>query len=631
MSNQSRIQFAIDELSLGVYKSYLTKETALLLYHYIKNKIKSQRILDLNNMLPEKARTENKDYEHPEVINSINKFPSSSIIGIIISNSFVPVYICLVLAHIINCSLLSLVYPVSLFCYALLEEVRPKKIYWQFLIMYTIIVLIMKALAKSTIASSIFSEEADRISHDYRLGLYLSSNGNYKITYYLFDVMILLFTVSHIICLMLQGLYHQRETEIENIFEASHRITNIAPEENQDDKKPRKNSFDTPKIKKDDSMKKVVKDSKRQNDFHQKVRENMVSGKNEDFRQLLSFKKTMISSKENHDHFIPKPKQVKPGYDMYTYIAFSQILIIFYTILFFTSVERDYTNSLPENYTFEQFSSQTVFVVFILILVISFDRHIYLTKKFEYLKEREKPKGLDKNDMDYFNPEEDQDEYFEDEKKKEEEVQERMMTQAMKVVLNLNPRKVMNYSMRSALDANQNSLLFKKEGGFIRQTESITIEEHNRKLKPLKYPIVSKYLLQWFLIIIVHFGLCWYLPSASNYEIQSHYYCDYNLNNRSQCNEFTTNPFLMIYYILFVFYFTVSALQLNYGYPELISGNFLMKKSTSTNGLGYTIFQYVPFLIELKVITEWFETKTALGLLQWMKFQMIYGDLFQAK
>ena len=80
-----------------------------------------------------------------------------------------------------------------------------------------------------------------------------------------------------------------------------------------------------------------------------------------------------------------------------------------------------------------------------------------------------------------------------------------------------------------------------------------------------------------------------------------------------------------------MFYFIVSALQINYGYPELVSGNFLMKKSSKFSGFGYTVFTYIPFLLEIKVITEWLETKTALSIFQWMKFQIIYGDLFKAK
>ena len=72
-------------------------------------------------------------------------------------------------------------------------------------------------------------------------------------------------------------------------------------------------------------------------------------------------------------------------------------------------------------------------------------------------------------------------------------------------------------------------------------------------------------------------------------------------------------------------------MQINYGYPEIVSSNFLVKRSTVYDGYAYTMFTYVPFLLEIKVITEWLETTTALDIFEWMQFQIIYGDLFKAK
>lgn len=46
---------------------------------------------------------------------------------IIISNTIVFCYLFMILAHIFNGTLLSLVYPISIFAYALLEETRPSK------------------------------------------------------------------------------------------------------------------------------------------------------------------------------------------------------------------------------------------------------------------------------------------------------------------------------------------------------------------------------------------------------------------------------------------------------------------------------------------------------------------------
>jgi hypothetical protein len=71
------------------------------------------------------------------------------------------------------------------------------------------------------------------------------------------------------------------------------------------------------------------------------------------------------------------------------------------------------------------------------------------------------------------------------------ELEEERMTEAMKVVLNHNPEKVLKYSMKSALMGNQNSLLFDKstKSGF-HQSRDIKLENYNKKVHPLKYPFI---------------------------------------------------------------------------------------------------------------------------------------------
>jgi len=45
----------------------------------------------------------------------------------------------------------------------------------------------------------------------------------------------------------------------------------------------------------------------------------------------------------------------------------------------------------------------------------------------------------------------------------------------------------------------------------------------------------------------------------------------------------------------------------------------------------YSGFMAAPFIFELKVISDWTFTRTALDLFQWIKFENIYGNLFIAK
>jgi len=56
-----------------------------------------------------------------------------------------------------------------------------------------------------------------------------------------------------------------------------------------------------------------------------------------------------------------------------------------------------------------------------------------------------------------------------------------------------------------------------------------------------------------------------------------------------------------------------------------------MKHSTSINRIGFQTFRAVPFLLELKIFSDWSFTRTSLDVFQWIKFDNIYGDLFIAK
>lgn len=63
---------------------------------------------------------------------------------IIASNVHGIAYFLMILSMINNAGLLSLMYPLALFGYALLEETRPGKGFWRFMIFYTIFVLLIK-------------------------------------------------------------------------------------------------------------------------------------------------------------------------------------------------------------------------------------------------------------------------------------------------------------------------------------------------------------------------------------------------------------------------------------------------------------------------------------------------------
>ena len=63
---------------------------------------------------------------------------------IIASNVHGIAYFLMILSMINNAGALSVIYPLAVFGYALLEETRPGKGFWRFMIFYTIFVLVVK-------------------------------------------------------------------------------------------------------------------------------------------------------------------------------------------------------------------------------------------------------------------------------------------------------------------------------------------------------------------------------------------------------------------------------------------------------------------------------------------------------
>ena len=83
---------------------------------------------------------------------------------IIISKNFCWIcYLFMIINHLINASIISMIYPLSIFCYALLENPRPSKNYWRFCYIYTFIILIIKCFSQKIFfgAFSYFEEEED--------------------------------------------------------------------------------------------------------------------------------------------------------------------------------------------------------------------------------------------------------------------------------------------------------------------------------------------------------------------------------------------------------------------------------------------------------------------------------------
>jgi hypothetical protein len=61
----------------------------------------------------------------------------------------------MILNHIMSYSFISLFYPISIFCYGIMEYPRPKKSYWSCCFIYTIIFLVLKFIIQLKVWSQI--------------------------------------------------------------------------------------------------------------------------------------------------------------------------------------------------------------------------------------------------------------------------------------------------------------------------------------------------------------------------------------------------------------------------------------------------------------------------------------------
>ena len=124
-----------------------------------------------------------------------------------------------------NAGFLSLVYPISVLGYALLEENRPKKEFWSFIRIYTVFLLGLKFIWNLEILDEF--ERSDlyiQIEGMFKLGL-IDYKDIFKLTLYMLpEVIIISLIMLNEIALKLNGLYYEVENDIENINEGIQRI-----------------------------------------------------------------------------------------------------------------------------------------------------------------------------------------------------------------------------------------------------------------------------------------------------------------------------------------------------------------------------------------------------------------------
>jgi len=82
------------------------------------------------------------------------------------------------------------------------------------------------------------------------------------------------------------------------------------------------------------------------------------------------------------------------------------------------------------------------------------------------------------------------------------------------------------------------------------------------------------------------------------------------------------------WYLIMCAYLFVSALQISYGYPPFIQTNWMTKRAHHFWGNIFRLYRSLPFLYELRMLLDWTCTPTTLYLGEWVKLEDIYSGIF---
>ena len=547
-------------------------------------------------------------------------------------------YTVMILNHIMSSSILSLFYPLSIFCYAILEYPRPPQGYWNFCFFYTVSLLIIKFIIqlKFLTENSEFNNFIDKTSH-FKLGLKICNTTFSQdfFIYILFDSFLLTTLLINNYLLVARGLYLQREQEIENIYQAMERIAmtkdlNIdvkdlkivkrfndsyllkeekkleKDKENENEDKPDDiNEENIQKLSTEKLDEKDKKKNKKKGGFLERIKNRKKNKKKKDKKKNKEEKKKKEKGKKkekekekgkekNYDEskrgyfesLFPKIRNEKPGNEYTVSYTLIMVLIIIYLLLFYTTMVQDKTYGAVTVET-KQFSGAMVCFLLLHIGFLVYDRILFISQNrnnlvFEYII-------YDK-------------------------ITKRPITE---------------------LKFNEIKSNISKEYPNLKRDNFYIPPEYVDKLKndynisyiqkeEFNCPLFQKYILQLIIVIFAHFFIFFFMPMKGNKNLNNNIYCSGN----GQCNDFLDNKTIIIFYLLYVIYFVSSGLQVKYGFYDMKRKSVLKSKNNSFYGGLYNGYKNIPFLYEIKLGIDWTFTSTCLDLFQWNKFESIYDILY---
>ena len=514
-------------------------------------------------------------------------------------------YFVMLIDHMINSSFLTILYPLSIFCYALLENPRPKKIYWQFCIYYTVFILCAKFFFQLKLFNKIFDSDKYEDFLDaldqYKGGInyFESGFGIDFFNYIVFDAIVLIILSLNRNVLISNGLWEKREEQIENIFTANERV-----EANKDRKIETQNDarelFKEFLVYKPEEDIEEEKEENKDEDENIK-KENNIDNKNdkkimeEEGKRKLKFNTRKFEPKYDEGNrkffqkLFPKIRNEKPGSDYYPYYTIILALIIIYILFFFTKMDQDKTYG-PVNLDTTQFSGSMVLFLLLHVVILVYDRAIYISQNKNHLKYK------------YFI-------YKKDEK-------------GLGNLLSKEEYKNLKNHLKSEFGDDDKKSFFIPPSGF----EKLKLDNYNLfyvQTELFNKPLLHKYILHIFSTFVCHTFVFIYFPMQGNFNLVNTIYC---IEGES-CNDFSYNGYTVFFYLLYLVYLYLSSKQIRLGYFDIKRKSLFKRNTTVTNTIS-KIFNAIPFLPNIRNTVDWTFTSTCLDLFQWNKFESIYDTIF---
>ena len=498
-------------------------------------------------------------------------------------------YFFMILDHMINGSVITLVYPISIFCYALLEYPRPKNFYWMGCLTYTMIILFIKFIIQLKIILVFISEETyDKLImnlHNNRIGFkyYYSIFSTDFLKYIILDLLIV-FTISiNRQLLITEGLWFKREDEIENIYQASERISIYKMKRYPNKIEAMKDLL----LKYIYTPKEVVNIKKLMGNKKTKVDE--VKHKFPFFEDSKISPEYNEAKKPYFDKLFTKTRNEKPGNDFYAAYTLVMFLICMYILLFYTKMDQDKTYVSVNLDTTQLSGSMVIYLIFHIVIIVC-DRVIFVMQN--------------RDDIRY-------EYYFY--KRNEKNGQGELISE-----------KELN-KLKSEISSNNKNMRFDnislKEIEILKEKYNILFIQKETFNKPL----LNKYILHIVTSIACHLMVFYYFPIKGNINLGNAKYCS---EGESSCNDFTKNNYTIIFYLFYLIYLILSGLQVKFGFYDIKRKSLFKKKDDELFSNMCSAFQAIPFLNEIKNSLDWTCTSTCLTLFQWNKFEAIYDTIF---